>query len=122
MSDSTGAIQDGATETVTTERFNGLMSSYQKEKARADALERQLAETRTTDQDAGAQDQTGTSGDSQQTDEWEVGDDDTDYFGPEPPTPQRHNERRDLRPRSDDTTEPTQVAPTQSGWVITGAD
>ena len=43
MSDSTGAGQDGTASTVDKARFDGLMAAYQREKAKADALEKRFA-------------------------------------------------------------------------------
>jgi hypothetical protein len=104
MPDSTGAEQDGATQTVDKARFDGLMSAYQKEKARADALEKRFEAGGSSDpdDDAGAQTEAGEEPDedSQQTDEpeFEVGGqyewNGQEFVPFEPPTPQTHNESR----------------------------
>jgi hypothetical protein len=102
MPDSTGAEQDGAA-TVDKARFDGLMASMNREKARADALEAKYGKIDAgSSDDAEAQDQpddTSTAGDSQQTGqaEYEDGgqyefDAATGSFVPyEPPTPQDPN-------------------------------
>jgi hypothetical protein len=104
MPDSTGAEQDGAA-TVDKARFDGLMSSFQKEKARADALEAKfggLGDAGSSDDgSAGSdgEDHIDAAGDSQQTSqvEYEDGgqyefDAATGSFVPyEPPTPQDPN-------------------------------
>jgi hypothetical protein len=123
MSDSMGASQDGATnETVTKDRFDGLMSAYQKAQSDNAALKERLTrlEQSGADQsDAGAQDQSDSTGDSQQTeDDWEAGDDDIDFFGADEPTPRMHNERREFRTQRYDTDQPRPTKPTQETWTI----
>jgi hypothetical protein len=83
--------QDGTA--ITADRFNGLMASYQREKARADALERRISGTEPAEP-VGADGKT----DSQPGTEFEDGGlyEFTDgAFAPfEPPQPGRHNEAR----------------------------
>ncbi len=101
MSDSGSAGQDGA---VTAERFNGLMSSYQKARAENASLKAQLAGQASPGQGDNSQAQDGEGRNSQP--EFDEGDTFEVVNGQlvkvEPPTPRGQNAARQFRRRNED--------------------